>query len=504
MKFKFLVLLMLIVYPITHAHAATITTGPNCAFADAIYSGEFDIATNGCSAGSGIDTISLGQDETIEYGVHPIASPLIIEGNNHVIIFKNTTPDPARLFTLSLGGNLKIYNTYFKYLPGTGPEIEYGGFAFLESAPIELDNVVVDGFRAQLFGGAILSDSNVYISSSTFSKNVQTNAGSLLGGGAIGGSKVFIDESQFFGNEAHGQGGVILFSGGQMTITKSVFHGNSANDGSVISATSWNAGTDISIDESEFTSNSSDNGGAIVWQGSLGQIRINNSLFSENNAGVGGALTVAGPGKIIIVNNTFSGNTASDTGSAIYNNSSSVATLLIAYNTFTGNTSQNSFGTFSSGQFSSWFNSALENNIFYSNIGGDCNLPTLTGLSMINNLSDDGTCGGSVATGVDTSLANNGGPTKTHALILGSNAIDAAETNGQFVKIKCPTRDQRNIFRPFDGDGDGFAKCDIGAFEFKRRLGELPGTAKIEKPVEEKPTIKMTESKDAKSTEAAS
>ncbi len=53
-------------------------------------------------------------------------------------------------------------------------------------------------------------------------------------------------------------------------------------------------------------------------------------------------------------------------------------------------------------------------------------------------------------------LANNGGPTRTHALLLGSPAIDAASTPD------CPTIDQRGVLRPQG------AACDIGSYERKR------------------------------------
>src|SRR5262249_20347535 len=55
-------------------------------------------------------------------------------------------------------------------------------------------------------------------------------------------------------------------------------------------------------------------------------------------------------------------------------------------------------------------------------------------------------------------LADNGGPTRTHALMAGSPAIDAG--------AGCPATDQRGMPRPRDRTGDGTALCDIGAFEF--------------------------------------
>jgi len=56
-------------------------------------------------------------------------------------------------------------------------------------------------------------------------------------------------------------------------------------------------------------------------------------------------------------------------------------------------------------------------------------------------------------------LANNGGPTQTHALRAGSPAIDQGE------ETDAPATDQRGVGRPRDGDGNGSPAVDIGAFE---------------------------------------
>ena len=50
-------------------------------------------------------------------------------------------------------------------------------------------------------------------------------------------------------------------------------------------------------------------------------------------------------------------------------------------------------------------------------------------------------------------LALNGGPTRTHALLSGSPAIDAASS------ADCPAKDQRGVTRP---QGAG---CDMGSYE---------------------------------------
>jgi hypothetical protein len=55
-------------------------------------------------------------------------------------------------------------------------------------------------------------------------------------------------------------------------------------------------------------------------------------------------------------------------------------------------------------------------------------------------------------------LENNRGAW-THALAIYSPAIDAADP------ANCIAEDQRKVARPIDGNGDGVAACDIGAFE---------------------------------------
>jgi hypothetical protein len=96
--------------------------------------------------------------------------------------------------------------------------------------------------------------------------------------------------------------------------------------------------------------------------------------------------------------------------------------------------------------------------IMANNLGGNCWLT-----SQGANLSSDScsTVHPSDITAADPQLlplADNGGATPTHALHPDSPAIDAGGD-------ECEPTDQRGVSRPQDGDGDGVAKCDIGAFE---------------------------------------
>ena len=97
----------------------------------------------------------------------------------------------------------------------------------------------------------------------------------------------------------------------------------------------------------------------------------------------------------------------------------------------------------------------MTNSITADNTGDDCFAPIIDGG---NNFADDSSCGSgftSITPGedFDSLLADNGGPTQTHALFPDSAAIDAAGNCGLAT-------DQRGRLR-----NDG--ACDSGPYEFR-------------------------------------
>jgi CSLREA domain-containing protein/uncharacterized repeat protein (TIGR01451 family) len=177
-------------------------------------------------------------------------------------------------------------------------------------------------------------------------------------------------------------------------------------------------------------------GGAIVL--SSGTLTMTNVTLSGNSAKEGGALANSS-GTVIMTNVTIAGNTATSKGAGVVPGSGSftVANTIIANN----------------------------------DAVPDCDSSIGPGT---NNLDGDGSCG--FATTADPLLGplqDNGGSSHTHALPIGSPAIDTGD-NAVCVAPDNNT-DQRNQSRPYDGDGDTVATCDIGAFESEQAPVQISG-----------------------------
>jgi CSLREA domain-containing protein len=252
-----------------------------------------------------------------------------------------------------------------------------------------------------------------------------------------------------------GNDGVRVFevaSGAELTLNKLTVsnYGTEFKDGGIV-----NGGT-LTVNNSTLSHNRGEQGGAIRNEGTA---TVNNSTISDN-VSVDGAGIYNNSGTLEVNNSTISGNSASlsGTGGGIYNS----GTLEVDNSTISGNSAAGAGGGIYNGRTATLKNTIVANNTARFN-GGNCfgNVPITDGGYNLEWPGND--CG--IALSADPKLGplqDNGGSTKTHALLPGSPAIDKGNSFGA-------TTDQRGEERPHDlvsiqnaTGGDG---SDIGAFE---------------------------------------
>lgn len=139
----------------------------------------------------------------------------------------------------------------------------------------------------------------------------------------------------------------------------------------------------------------------------------------------------------------------------------------------------------------------FENTLIVNSAGDSCSLsgtPAYDG----NNLENGNTCGFDMpnASANLGTLANNGGFTQTMALGASSDAIDAVD------EADCsPGTDQRGLPRPVDGNADGNAHCDVGAYEYDGFVYIASGMFCMGKPDGSTECMGMTDPADENGTE---
>ena len=254
----------------------------------------------------------------------------------------------------------------------------------------------------------------------------------------------------------HLESGGIWNNGGTLTLTHSTVSGNSSRDGG---GGILNLNGMVTVINSTISGNSSpDTGGISNIYGTL--TVINSTIFGNSGLpfGSGG---IYNTGTLTVTNSTLSGNTSHFGGGGILNEA---GTVIVTNSTISGNSATATNGSGRGAGIRNYYgtvtvtNSLLTANTAYvsPNCAGGVNADS-------SNISDAG-CGGTSGAVQKTAaeinlgpLADNGGPTLTHALLPGSAAIDflAPDGNGDCSLAT----DQRGVARP---QGTG---CDVGAYE---------------------------------------
>ena len=389
-----------------------------------------------------------------------------VSGNNadnsyHVV--KSNGVDASAIldgFTISLG-----------YANGTSNDT--GGGMYNRNSSPTLSNVTFSGNTASNHGGGMSNfGGSASLSNVTFIGNTATRSG---GGMYNYNNSATLSNVTFIDNLATNDGGGMFNSQSSSTLSDITFSGNTAGS---FGGGMYNLQGNPTLSNVTFSSNSATNDGGGMYNNSSSP-RLTNVTFSGNSAANDGGGMYNSQGDLSLTNVTFSGNSAANDGGGMYNLQGNPSLNNITFSgnnaehfgggmlsfqssptlrnvTFSGNTATSYYG---GGMYNDNSSASLTNAILWGKtpdqIRGDSTTVTYSdvqgGYPGTGNINDDPLLG---------PLADNGGLTQTHAIAAGSPAIDAGDPD------VCPNIDQRAFTRPIDGDENGTAICDMGAYEY--------------------------------------
>jgi len=423
----------------------------NCSLREAIIAANSNADGHGCigSGAYGADTITLPSgtytltitgrgDNNALMGDLDILDDLTIQGDgaDTTIIDggEGTVVTPDRIFQIPTAAKVSISDITIK---NGNPGNDLGGGIFHDGTnDLELTNVVVQDNIGENDGGGIEFDNagNLRLAHCVVTGNTAANGGE---GGGI----------SFFPNT------------GNLDITLTTLSNNTATGGSGGGAVYFESPGILTITDSTLSGNkaTTDRGGAITALNgttTLSAVTLNDNAAATN----GGAIEYSGTGPLALTNSTVSGNTAEGLGAAIHQAVNSAILTNVTIDKNSGNGALHKAG--GGGTIT------LKNTLIAGTTGGTNCAGAPSFVSGGHNIDSGASCalsGTGDLTNTDPkldALADNGGPTQTESLQSDSPAIDAGDA--------CPAADQRGFTRPLDGNADGTAVCDIGAFEFSR------------------------------------
>ena len=339
-----------------------------------------------------------------------------------------------------------------------------GGGGILNRGTLTVTNATVTGNSSANGGGGILNaGGTLSLDNSTVSNNFTGGGGGGGGGIYNSGGVMALSHSTVSNNMSPTFGGGLANSGGNVTLTGSTVSGNTAGERAG-GLDNGGTGAVMTIDSSTVSGNMS-NG---VSGGGGGGIQ---------NDGTG---VTSAPPQLTIVNSTIANNTAANNGGGVDtfdldSNPSVTPTTTIASSTVAANSAGGAGGGLNEFQG----NYTISNSIVARNAAGsnpDCsnvqpNSPpfgsegynlvgTTTGCTGFTGVGDLVKVDPLLA-GSGSALTNNGGPTETIALLVGSPALHAGNpaTPGS-GGLACPAVEQRGLAR-----GGAAGRCDIGAVQ---------------------------------------
>ena len=352
----------------------------------------------------------------------------------------------TRIFDISNGYTINISGVTIS----SGRVVDSNGACFyISNSTVNIDSSTITNCRADKssgvgFGGAFFTLGNLTITNSTISNNTSDYGGAgiynYFDANLILTDVVLSDNSNSNINATGG--GAFIREGGSAILTRVTVSGNS----SPYSGGGIGADGTLTIQDSTLNDNTTDGEGSAIYL-YHGQV-ANHPTFTFKN--------------ITVTNNQGSGEAISSGLDA--NDSASLNNVTISGNTASG---VNALAGIYCSQNCTIGNSIIANNIASnSSLNPDCSGTFISAdynliESTLSGCSFSGTTTNHI-TGSDPQLAalsDNGGPTRTLALLASSPAIDAANN------ATCEDQDQRGAQRSLDGNADNSAICDIGAYE---------------------------------------
>ena len=245
-----------------------------------------------------------------------------------------------------------------------------------------------------------------------------------------------------------------VLSGGSLTLNNATITGGnvSTSGGGIYVALD----STLIINNSTISGNTAGVRGGGISDHSTMTSTLNNSTVSGNTAtSDGGGISKSGGGTLTLNNSTVSDNTSTGAaGGGVHNFSSTISLnrSIVSGNTAATNREINNAGSGATANVDN-FNIIGHSNDNGSNVA-------ITGTSVVPS--------GALSSVLNPTLADNGGPTLTHALVLDSSAIDMIPTSDPACDPGVSV-DQRGAVRASQvtlGDNRGGLSCDAGAFEF--------------------------------------
>lgn len=358
----------------------------------------------------------------------PGADLLTIEGQNS-----------GRLIYIDNADSLEQVDVAIRSVTLTGGNDLNGGGAIFSQERLEIADSVITGNAAQWGGGVYNAEfGELTVVNSVVSGNTATSSG---GGLYNWGGTTFIFDSTISDNDSATYGGGILnANNGALTISRSTLSGN---DAEMKGGGLHNGDGNVQIAESTFNGNTADFGGGIyLVTPNDDTTTLFNSTVSNNIATLGGAGLFNFSGRLVIQLSTVTENNSNDfAGSGVVTWGDSTFALTEIYSTIVAGNHHTDVAV--AGGLDDTFQSNGYN---------------LIGIGSLSNFTQMGDQTG-IADPLLSPLADNGGPTFTHALLVGSPALNAGDPS----IVSSPEFDQRGVgFNRVIG-----GQVDIGAYEIQ-------------------------------------